>query len=54
MPRPDHSFCIENGMAGGTEPNAQIKQTWQIIHSQTPKKIITFGGDCLISLAHFA
>lgn len=45
---------MENGAIGRTQLLTQLKSATNIIEAYHPDRIITFGGDCLVSQAPFA
>lgn len=51
---PSGSLPKEDGMPGRSDINDKLAQAWGIIKDQQPEQIVTFGGDCLVSLAPFA
>lgn len=51
---PNGPLPKEDGIPGRSDINDQLAQTWSIIKEQEPQRIVTFGGDCLVSLAPFA
>lgn len=53
-PYQDKKLAMENGVIARSALLRQLKAAAQIIADQQPKKIITFGGDCLVSQAPFA
>jgi len=51
---PYNKLKNENGIMGRTQIKRQINTAFDIINEHSPQKIITLGGDCLVSLAPFS
>lgn len=45
---------MEDGIPGRSDINSQLAETREILKEQKPQRIVTFGGDCLVSLAPFS
>ena len=51
---PDGPLIQEAGMPGRRDIDEHIAAAWRIVKEQRPARIVTFGGDCLVSLVPFA
>ena len=51
---PGERLVKENGMPGRGDINDNLDNAWAIIKKERPDRIVTLGGDCLVSLAPFA
>lgn len=51
---PGEPLAVEDGMTGRSTVNDQLNKAYRIINEQTPDRIVTLGGDCLVSLVPFA
>lgn len=50
---PDKKRIKENGVVNQEIVIRQMKAAWAILEEQKPDRVITFGGDCLVSQAPF-
>lgn len=48
------SAAVEDGIFAKAEVLAQAREARRLIDQQAPDRIVTFGGDCSVSLAPFA
>jgi arginase len=53
-PEPGETLGLENGMTGRSAALRHLREARQAIERQRPARIVTLGGDCLVSLAPFA
>lgn len=53
VPTTPRQLPVENGVAGQSIVQATVQRTQQAIQVAAPDKIITFGGNCLVSQAPF-
>jgi len=51
---PYNKLKNENGIMGRTQIKKQLNTAFTIINKYSPQKIVTLGGDCLVSLAPFS
>jgi len=51
---PYNKLKNENGIMGRTQVKRQLNTAFDIIQEYSPQKIVTLGGDCLVSLAPFS
>lgn len=51
---PGERLVRDDGMPGRGDINDNIDHAWAIIDAEKPDRIVTLGGDCLVSLAPFA
>jgi len=51
---PYNKLKNENGIMGRTQIKRQLNTAFDIIQEHSPQKIVTLGGDCLVSLAPFS
>jgi len=51
---PYNKLKNENGIMGRTQIKRQLNIAFTIINDYSPQKIVTLGGDCLVSLAPFS
>jgi len=51
---PYNKLKNENGIMGRTQIKRQLNTAFDIIQEYSPQKIVTLGGDCLVSLAPFS
>lgn len=53
IPSYDEPLKLENGVTGQSMVSENVRKTAEIIQQEQPDKIITLGGDCLVSQAPF-